>query len=295
MMLLVTHNGKFHADDVFGTALMLQLYPDAEVIRSRDPEMIARGDIVYDQGGEFDVKKQRFDHHQQGSPVRDNGIIYSGFGLLWRQYGREFCNDDEDLWRLIDQQFVQQIDAEDNGQTLSTATDFNVLPVSISTIISYYNPSGIATDEERFDAFMEAVRLATDVLLKLRVRMTAERAAIDEFAAAYAASPDKRYAVLDRYISADTVAEANPELLYIVFPDETGSNWRVRAVPPVAGAMASRRRFPEKWYGLRNDAMAKASGVPDAIFCHKGGFLAVALTREGALDLLTKALQDEQS
>lgn len=290
-MLLVTHNGKFHADDVFGTALMLQLYPEADVVRTRDETVIADADVVYDLGGVFDAEKRRFDHHQQGSPVRDNGIIYSGFGLLWRHYGREFCDGDENVWRLIDEQFVQQIDAEDNGQTLSTATDFAVLPVSISTVIGYYNPSGSATDEERYLAFMEAVHAATEVLLKLRAQMVVEQAAIDTFATQYAASPDKRYAVLGTYISADVVAEANPELEFIIFPDETLQAWRVRAVPDVAGSFAVRRRFPESWRGLRDAEMAKASGVSSAIFCHKAGFLAVAQTKEGALDLLAKALE----
>jgi uncharacterized UPF0160 family protein len=289
-MNLVTHNGKFHADDVFGTALMLQLYPDAEVVRTRDEAVIAEADVVYDLGGVFDSEKRRFDHHQQGSPVRDNGIIYSGFGLLWRQYGREFCDGNEDVWRLIDEQFVQQIDAEDNGQTLSSATEFNVLPVSISTVIGYYNPSGAATDEERYMAFMEAVHMAMEVLLKLRAQMVVEQAALDTFAAQYAVSPDKRYAVLNAYISADVVAEANPELAFIVFPDETLQAWRVRAVPDVAGSFAVRRRFPEAWRGLRDAEMAATSGVPSAIFCHKAGFLAVATTRDGALALLQKAL-----
>lgn len=290
MMLLVTHNGKFHADDVFGTALMLQLFPGAEVVRTRDEAIIAEADVVYDLGGVFDPEKRRFDHHQQGSPVRENGIVYSGFGLLWRHYGREFCDGDESVWQLIDEQFVQQIDAEDNGQTLNTATDFNVLPVSISTVIGYYNPSGSATDEVRYAAFMEAVRTATEVLLKLRAQMIVEQAALNDFEVQYAASPDKRYAVIDTYISADVAGEANPELQFIVFPDETIGAWRVRAVPDVAGSFAVRRRFPESWRGLRDTELAAVSGVPGAIFCHKAGFLAVAQTKEGALDLLTKAL-----
>jgi len=289
-MLLVTHNGKFHADDVFGTALMLQLYPDAEVKRTRDKAIIARADVVYDLGGVYDPEKRRFDHHQPGSPVRDNGIIYSGFGLLWRHYGREFCNGDEGVWRLIDEQFVQQIDAEDNRQVLNISTDFNILPVSMYDVVDYYNPGGSATEEVRMQTFMEAVHMATEVLLKLRTRMVTERAALDLFTAQYAASPDKRYVVLDTYTSADLVAEANPQLQFIIFPDEALDAWRVRAVPDVAGSFAMRRRFPESWRGLRENELVAASGVPGAIFCHKAGFLIVAQTKQSALDLLAKAL-----
>ena len=36
-----THDGPFHADEVFAVAALRRLYPDAYVIRSRDPEALA--------------------------------------------------------------------------------------------------------------------------------------------------------------------------------------------------------------------------------------------------------------
>lgn len=38
---------------------------DAEIIRTRDPALLAECDIVVDVGGEFDPKKHRYDHHQR--------------------------------------------------------------------------------------------------------------------------------------------------------------------------------------------------------------------------------------
>ena len=41
-MVIVTHNGKFHADDAWATAVLFVLFPDSELIRTRDPAVIER-------------------------------------------------------------------------------------------------------------------------------------------------------------------------------------------------------------------------------------------------------------
>jgi hypothetical protein len=46
MKTIVTHDGNFHVDDVFAVAVLLLVYPEAEVIRSRDKETIEQGDIA---------------------------------------------------------------------------------------------------------------------------------------------------------------------------------------------------------------------------------------------------------
>ncbi|MDO8564969.1 MAG: MYG1 family protein, partial [bacterium] len=62
---IVTHEGKFHADDVFAVAtLLLALQDEAEVRRTRDEEDVASADIAVDVGGIYDAEKNRFDHHQ---------------------------------------------------------------------------------------------------------------------------------------------------------------------------------------------------------------------------------------
>ena len=113
--ILVTHNGAFHADDLFATAILFILYNGkAKIIRSRDLEIIKSADIVYDVGGEYDGHRL-FDHHQKGGAgARPNGIPYSSFGLIWRAYGEKICGDKE-VAEFIDEKIVQPIDAVDNG------------------------------------------------------------------------------------------------------------------------------------------------------------------------------------
>ena len=40
MKRMAVHDGTFHADDVFGVALMQSIYNDLEIIRTRDEELL---------------------------------------------------------------------------------------------------------------------------------------------------------------------------------------------------------------------------------------------------------------
>lgn len=49
---LVTHNGGFHADELLSSVILTRLYPQAEVVRTRDTAWITPGEgkIIYDVG-----------------------------------------------------------------------------------------------------------------------------------------------------------------------------------------------------------------------------------------------------
>ena len=67
-----THAGKFHADDVFATALLQILRPDIK---------ITRGFVVPDDfdGIVYDIGFGMFDHHQEPREYRANGVPYAAF------------------------------------------------------------------------------------------------------------------------------------------------------------------------------------------------------------------------
>lgn len=287
-MKIATHDGKFHADDVFGVALTRHLFPDAEVVRTRDPGVLAEADLVLDVGGVYDVAALRFDHHQLSSGARPNGILFSAFGLLWQHYGLEYCDGDKDVWTKIDARLVSAIDAVDNGQSLAQTTDFRVAPIDISQVLGLLNPIG---DGEDFDEqFFHAVDLATILLARYKARYAAEIAAEKEFARLYGQSPDKRSVVLDKFLPHGGAATAQPELLFTVFPGATG-NWNLQTVRPSGSEFGSRKLLPEAWRGRTGAELAELTGVADAVFCHKGGFIAAAQSREGAQELLRQALE----
>ena len=112
-----THGGKFHADDVFSTALLQILRPDIQVTRG----FVVPDDfdgIVYDVGGGM------FDHHSEPRECRPNGVPYAAFGLLWRLLGAQLVGEHQA--RLLDENFIQPLDLNDNtGEQNSLADAVN--------------------------------------------------------------------------------------------------------------------------------------------------------------------------
>lgn len=61
--------------------------------------------------------------------------------------------------------------------------------------------------------------------------------------------------------------------IYVLYPDETGGNWRIQAVPISPESFESRKALPEAWRGLRDEELSKATGIPGGIFIHASGFI----------------------
>ena len=62
-----THNATFHCDEVLACC-MLQLLPqyeNAEIIRTRDQNILDTCDVVVDVGGVYEPLSHKFDHHQR--------------------------------------------------------------------------------------------------------------------------------------------------------------------------------------------------------------------------------------
>ena len=76
-----THNGLFHADDVFTAALLKLMLPDIVFIRCERDEL-PEGDITNDHIV-FDIGGGRFDHHDGAEEVlHRNGTSYASFGKV---------------------------------------------------------------------------------------------------------------------------------------------------------------------------------------------------------------------
>ena len=81
----ITHNGTMHADEVFATAFLSLYFGNFKVARVNEvPKDISSNVIVYDIGN------GKYDHHQSNARIRDNGIKYSSFGLLFEEYGLRY-------------------------------------------------------------------------------------------------------------------------------------------------------------------------------------------------------------
>lgn len=296
--LWVTHSGTFHVDDVLAYAMLSLAGGPHELVRTRDPEVIRRADIVWDVGGEFDHARCRFDHHQRGAPNRPDGTPYSSAGLVWLAYGRHVmpsCLGVEgtgelgsQIGALFDEEVIRRIDEIDNG--VSAPGD----RIGLADIVDDYNLPWDSHEVGRAEAedarFREAALKAAEFVRHRMESIAARVRARELVAQAAAASPDPRILELDRKMPWQEGAfAAGLPVLYAVYPVPDG-NWMVDAMPPQPGSYGQRLPLPEAWAGLRGDALAAECGVGDAVFVHPRRFIGVAGSKAGALEMAGRAM-----
>jgi uncharacterized UPF0160 family protein len=292
MKKIGTHDGVFHADDAFGVGALLLLpeFADAKMVRSRNPAVLAECDARVDIGGLSNWETDDFDHHQRGGAgCRENMLLFAAFGLVWDKYGPEISGSKE-VALLVDELLVQVVDAQDNGVELYRLTH-TTRPMTVSNVLSVFNPTW--QEPSNFDeAFKTAVEMAKMILLRVIAKAKALITARDIVRKALLQMVDPKLLILDQYCPwQSTVMSEASDVLYVVFPDNTNGTWRVQAVAQEEGSFATRRPLPEAWAGLKDDAFATLTGVPDAMFCHQKRFIAGAKSRGGALALAKIALE----
>ena len=284
---IATHNGNFHADDVFSVAAIGIICPSFTLIRTRDAELIAKADIVIDVGGEYDPESDRFDHHQRGGAgERENGIPYSSFGIIWKKYGVEICQGNQDVANAVDAGLVSTIDAIDCGHVEGVAQG-----ISLSQTIGMFNPTW--EEDSHCDAcFDEAVAFASRVLTRFIAAASGGISAKAIVAKAIDDAADPRVIVLEKYTPwKRTVFNLSEEALYVVYPSQTGE-WRIQTVPAELGSFEDRKSLPAAWAGLSGKELQEVSGIEDAMFCHNGLFIAGAESFESTMKMAAIAVEE---
>lgn len=263
-----THGGKFHADDVFGAALLRICNPHVRILRGFTvPEGF--------EGLVFDVGDGPFDHHAKGSPVRDNGVPYAAFGLLWRELGVGLVGEADA--RRFDESFVQPLDLDDNTGCGN----------QLAGLIMAYNPLWDRA-ERPDDCFEQAVRVAQDLLQhKLDTILAVQRAASEVRAALGRAK--------NGIVCLAQFAPWKQQLIpsrakFVVYPSQRGG-WCAQGVPAAFGSPALRVPFPREWAGADARDLPAISGIETLHFCHAGRFLITAGTRQDALAACEAAME----
>jgi uncharacterized UPF0160 family protein len=291
-MLIATHDGSFHADEVFAVAALGLLGEPVEVVRTRDREVLARADVRVDVGFRNDASSGDFDHHQREfDGVRENGIRYASFGLIWREFGVRVCDGDPQVAAAVDASLVQGVDANDTGQQLTGSLVEGVHPLTVNGVVGGFNArwdETLTPEQERL-RFDEAVDLARGILAREVLSAASGRRSARLVQEAIAAAADPR--LIELPVNApwkQVLIPAAPEALYIVYPKRQG--FGLEAVPRELGSFENRRDLPEAWAGREGPDLVAVTGVPDALFCHVKRFLAVASSHEGIEQLARLAL-----
>ncbi len=287
---IVTHSGAFQPDDVFATATLKIFCGDqVEIVRSRDPEIISTGDYVVDVGNIYDPARNRFDHHQLGGAgIRENGIPYSAFGLVWKHFGVRVAGD-ETTAEEIEKKLVQAIDADDNGVEMYQRGIPD--PYGIENLIYGFMPTWAEHDRDLDDSFLEAVEVALR-LLNREIRHSKDKQKATAFVEkAYQEASDKRIIVLDVEYPTTSVLSQHPEPLFTIKPDRQNPAWMIKAVQVSKDTFQHKKLFPESWAGKRDGELQKVTGISDAFFCHKDRWVAGARSKEGAIALAKLAVE----
>ncbi|UDF33023.1 UNVERIFIED_ORG: MYG1 family protein (plasmid) [Roseateles sp. XES5] len=291
---LVTHSGGFHADELLSSVILTRLFPAARLVRSRAPEWITPGAdrVIYDVGGAYDPVAGIFDHHQRGAPLRDDGQPFSSFGLIWRQFGRDYLNaldvpasDTEALHARFDLDFVLPVDLMDNGALSPSAAGALAkvtLPVLLETLKPVFDDRAPDADDRAFHNALAIARSFVEATIHQgAAKLRAESIVLQAIAAA--GEGQVLELPMGMPFRPAIVKAGADHLLFVVHPRDT--DWCLTGIRRSSDGFELRADLPAAWAGLTGDALAAACGVAGATFCHNGRFIAAAKTREAALEM----------
>ena len=287
----ITHSGTFHADDVFSSAFLELYLGERKVFRTNnvDPSKIDSSVLVYDVG------RGKFDHHQVDTLKRENGIPYCSFGLLWKEFGKDFLQKQhiqnvDRSWEMFDKDLVEGIDADDNGVFPSINAIFKVKMVP--GIIKTFNPS-FQTDQTESTQFEKACELAKTIIVEemyyIQGKALAEEQVLDLIDDL---GENDKYLVLPSYIPyEETVlgSEDAKNILFVAYPSNRGG-YAIKTVPKSLEDHSLRMSFPEEWAGLEGEELARVSGIPGLTFCHSTRFLVSCKDLDSVYQVFSKIL-----
>ncbi|MBN2145289.1 MAG: MYG1 family protein [Candidatus Aureabacteria bacterium] len=285
-LVVVTHDGEFHADDVVGVSLLRWTLGNFTLERTRDMELIQRADIVLDVGGIYNPEKKRFDHHQKEYEGR---LASAGMVLKWLVREEKL---DIKFAEYLEELFINGVDRQDNGlyspqSGICTFSDF----------IWSFNPFLPSVSEKDYLVkFEEAVILTCQFLERLKNRYIQKqkyRKIFREILKKQKSMPP-HLLVLDDQIPWKEYVWEEPEcedIWLAIFP-VTKKKWILHTIPETReNPYSSRIKLPESWAGLLEGDLEKKCGLKEAIFCHKQRFMAAFKTKEAALHAANLALK----
>lgn len=300
---LVTHSGGFHADELLSSVILTRLFPQARILRSRDPAWItpAPDRIIYDVGRAHDPEAGIFDHHQRPAPLRADGQPFSSFGLIWDRFGRDYLRalavpeaDLEALHAGFDRDFVLPIDLMDNGaidpSVAGPLADLT-LPMLLESLKPVFDDRSPEADDR---AFQQALPIARAFVEAAIARKAAKARAASVVTAAIARAGAGRVLELPMGMPfrSAVVAAGADHLLFVVHPRET--DWALTGIRLQEDSFEQRADLPAAWAGLTDAALEAASGVPGARFCHNARFIAVADNRTAILRMADLAVAEAE-
>jgi uncharacterized UPF0160 family protein len=312
---IAVHDQTFHADDTLAIYFLLQTaeFRDSEVIRTRDPQVYESCDCVVDVGGVYDHERRRYDHHQPGceEAFPRSLVPFASCGLVYRHFGQEVLSNilqrrsvevAEDalafLYESLYFQFIQEIDATDNGisQVPATVSPRYENCTGITTRIKMKNPHWKSENRDADEAFGQAIEyigrefeglVYHSVQYGLKeLEMTqagfGSRFGLDESGEIMEIPRFFTYLTYLKRIEGDS-AQVN----FVIYPREDGT-WTIRGVGSGRG-FELRKGLPHA--GVSPKELSELTSIPGAIFSHKNALITIFDNRSHALEFAKYAVR----
>jgi uncharacterized UPF0160 family protein len=282
-MRVQTHDGLFHADEVFAIALLKIIFKDIQVIRSRNfnHENI---DLYIDIGNGFDSIKY-FDHHfKEFDEYHDNNrqLPKAAFGLIYDKFINQLITDERAI-NKIRVQLVIPIDAHDNNVKFNRIKDVLYIPYSTSNIISSFNNKDIRNNDNNFNTAVEfAITILNNLIENTIETLKGEDKVVEFF---NQINSNTNYIIFDKYYNYSNVIR-DPKynhIKHVIFPE--ANQYRAICIKDPQ-TQNNKCPFPEEWSGLSNTDLEKVTNIPGSVFVHRGRFLAINKTLDGIIKMV---------
>jgi uncharacterized UPF0160 family protein len=294
-ILLVTHSGTFHPDEVFACAT-ITLWAEKHnikirIMRSREQGEIGRADIVVDVGGQYNPETKRFDHHQiDKNLTRDNGVDFASFGLVWKSFGMELCSSKK-IFDIVDRELVVPIDLEDNGIQMSQ-NNKGYREYGINRAIINFNSTYLEENTED-KSFNQALLFAKEIIVRELAVLEAREYGFIKTNEQIEKQKNSEILVLeDKFYWEESVAKEG-NIKFVVYPGKKRDEWCAQSARDNPSNYQSvRALFPKEWMGLKDAQLVGVSGIDGLVFCHKGRHFLVGNSRGSVLSAINIALQN---
>lgn len=286
----ITHSGTMHTDDIFSTAFLDLYLGHVKVFRTTDVPSTINDDVIV-----YDIGRGKFDHHQEDALKRENGITYCGFGLLWKEFGRDFLekrdiDNVEEVFTMFDKDLVEAIDADDNGIFPKIEAQYKVK--TLSEVFKLFNPSYKSGQNEN-DQFKKAVTFAKTVIEEELLSVIGKVIAKTQVLKALE-KKENHALFLDEYMPYEQTIlqeESAADVYFAVYPSNRGG-YGIKTIPISQEDHTKRKDFPAAWAGLVDQELEEVSGIKGLRFCHATRFLATCDTLETAKLVIEKTLNE---
>lgn len=304
-LVIGTHSGVFHCDDVVACAILCLAYEGTKKIRilraARNSREFDTCDICVDVGG------GKYDHHQPGfDKHRSNGgALYASAGLVWKDYGKLLVTHElvisesktafhlrEMIFSVFDASVIVPVDMADNGiKGAHNVFDF------ITSYLPLWNDKQLNYNEQ----FEKALNITIDVLLQLIKTQVSSAAAevvmdklyqsSDSFFEGVLCVPCQNDVWIKNAVNINKTIETFEEKIVFVAFEYPAGGWAAQCIPPsMEDNFKQLVPFPKEWAG-QTEKLAEISGVDGATLCQNGRFFVRAETKEAVIALCQKAIR----